>query len=342
MEALFPFEIAIILFLQNLGSALAEVSRLISTLGYEEFYMLVMPSLYWCLDSALGLRMAVLLLLSNGLNCILKVALHSPRPYWLDAGVKGLTGESSFGAPSGHAQSAAVIWGLLATTRRKAWEKWALIAIIFLIGFSRIYLGVHFISDVLLGWLVGGLLLALVLKVERPLSAWLKQRSLSQLLGLALASSLLLIVVMVLPVLALGAWQIPGAWVQNALASQPGTPPDPLNLEGVFTVAGTWLGMLAGVAWLYRNQGSFDTSGAPSQRLLRYVVGVAGIFILWFGLGRIFPNNADVLSFTLRYFRYTLVGLWISAVAPLLFQRMGLARAPEKEIASFAPGENPL
>jgi membrane-associated phospholipid phosphatase len=342
MEALYQFQIAIILLLQSLGSGLAEFFRLVSMLGSEEFFMLVMPSLYWCFDAALGLRIAAMLLLSNGINDVFKVVFHAPRPYWMDARVKGFAAESSFGIPSGHAQNATGIWGLLAASRRQAWEKAALIGVIFLIGFSRIYVGVHFISDVLAGWLIGGLMVVIFLKVERPVIAWLKTLTLVQMIGLALVSSFLLVMLMILPVTALGAWTTPAAWVQNALASQPDSPIDPLNLDNIFTVSGTWLGMAIGVAWLYHRQGGFDTFGTPAQRLLRYAIGAAGILLLWFGLGKVFPRNADVISFALRFFRYTLVGLWISAIAPLVFERFGLSRVPEKKIASFSPGRNPL
>jgi hypothetical protein len=76
--------------------------------------------------------------------------------------------------------------------------------------------------------------------------------------------------------------------------------------------------------------------------MLRYVIGVAGILLLWFGLGQVFPRSADITSFTLRFFRYTLVGLWISALAPLLFERIGLSRVYKKQVASFSTGKNPL
>ncbi|MBB6611520.1 phosphatase PAP2 family protein [Pontibacter sp. Tf4] len=65
--------------------------------------------------------------------------------------------------PSGHATTAMALFGLLAyllyrNTQSPAWRRtivWAAILIIVLVGFSRIYLGVHFLSDVLAGYLLG-------------------------------------------------------------------------------------------------------------------------------------------------------------------------------------------
>jgi hypothetical protein len=68
-------------------------------------------------------------------------------------------------------------------------------------------------------------------------------------------------------------------------------------------------------------------SAAASRRKVFLAVGLLGILILWRGLGLVFPDNADAISFTLRYLRYSLVGFWVSAGAPWLFFRFKLANA---------------
>ncbi len=341
MDAIHQLEIILILWIQNLGAWLKEPMLGISILGSENFYMLVMPILYWSLDAALGLRLGMILLLSNGLNMALKLAFHTARPYWLSTGVKAYSVETSFGLPSGHAQNAASLWGLMATATRQKIDKILLVLVIFLIGFSRLYLGMHFISDVLAGWLVGGLLLWIFLKLERPVAAWLRARTLVQMLALALASAVALGLLILLPAAGLQNWQLPLAWQQSALSAQL-SPITPLNLEDTFTITGTWFGLMAGVAWLYHLQGGFDTTGSPQQRLLRYLIGIVGILFFWYGLGSVFPRQADLLSYALRFSRYTLVGLWISALAPLLFQQFGLATHQNQVISSISSQKNPL
>ena len=325
MDILQELEIQIILFFQSLGTWLVEPMKFFSMLGYEEFFMLIMPSIYWCFDSVLGMRMAVMLLLSNASNSLFKLSFHTPRPYWVSTDVLAHTTETSFGLPSGHAQTAAGLWGALAASVQKRGWKIALVALIFLIGISRLFLGVHFVRDVLAGWLIGGLLLAAYLKIEQPLARWLRERSLSQHLLLAFASAAVIAMMVLVPRWLLGSWQYPEVWQANAFAASAENVLNPFHIDGAFTFSGTWFGFFAGVAWMYHRRGGLlDPSGTPRQRLLRYVIGAAGILVLWFVLGQIFPREENVISYTLRFVRYSLVGSWVSIFAPMLFERAGL------------------
>lgn len=325
MELLHELEVTLILIIQALGTWLVAPMQAFSFLGREEFFMAILPLLYWCVDGALGLRLAVVLLVSNGVNSALKLAFNSPRPYWIDNRVGAFSTEESFGMPSNHAQVAASVWGFFATLFRRAWVKIVVIAVIFFIGFSRIYLGMHFISDVIAGWILGGLVLLAVLKLEKPAAAWLKKQSMPRMIAAAFVSSLLLIALVLAPALFLRGWQAPGAWTANVAAATPGAPIDPLNLDNAFTLAGTWFGMLAGGAYLYHRQGLYSAQGTARQKAIRYIIGIAGVLAIYLLLGRLFPREQDFISFFLRYFRYMLIGLWVSAAAPLLFERMGLS-----------------
>ncbi len=79
--------------------------------------------------------------------------------------------------PSGHASGATIAYGLLAYL---AWyllpQPWnyitvaALIALIILVGISRVYLGAHFPSDVVAGWMLGSLGLLVIIFIIRPLA----------------------------------------------------------------------------------------------------------------------------------------------------------------------------
>jgi membrane-associated phospholipid phosphatase len=64
------------------------------------------------------------------------------------------------GFPSGHASIAIVFWGALALLFQKRWLNILSVTMMVLIPFSRIYLGVHFLADVIGGVVLGALLLA--------------------------------------------------------------------------------------------------------------------------------------------------------------------------------------
>ncbi len=312
------------LFFQNLGGWLAGVMKASSFLGQEEFVMLFLPAIYWCWDSALGFRVGAILMLSNGVNTIFKLVFHAPRPYWVNPEVKAVSAESSFGLPSGHSQNAVALWGRLAVSLRRKWVTYTAAAIIFLIGISRLYLGVHFLTDVLVGWLIGGVLLWLVVHLEGPISAWLGPKQVGLQILWAFIAAITLILLGLVVRLAWGDWQVPELWITNAGAQGLGQSIDPLKIDGLFTVAGTWWGMAAGYAWFTRRYGQFDAGGAWEKRGLRFAIGLLGLAILYAGLGQILPRSSDALGYTLRFIRYALLGGWVSAGAPWVFLRLKL------------------
>ncbi len=323
LELLHDFEMVLTLLYQQVGGWLVGPMSAISFLGTEDFFLLIIPALYWCVSVRMGLNVGVMLLLSNGVNMMLKLAFHSPRPYWVDDRVQAWSVEKAFGLPSNHAQIAASVWGVAAASIKRGWAIIGAVVIILSIGLSRIYLGMHFTSDVIVGWIVGGLVLLLFLRLEKRLVAWVSKQGLSRLLWASLLSSLAFIVLISAVRLTLNNWTVPVEWEQQAIRSS-GEGIDPLHMETAYTLAGTWLGMLGGAAWLFRAKGGYDPAGSLNQKILRYLVGLVGIMALWFGLGQIFPREADFISYFLRFVRYTLVGLWVSAFAPLLFRRLGL------------------
>ncbi len=318
------FELSVSLAVQALGTWLQPVLTLFTHLGDEEFYLIVIPLLYWCVSAPFGLRIGTMLMATNWFNSLLKVAFHSPRPYWVDSRVKAMIIETSFGTPSGHSQNAAALWGLAAAKLRKRWAWVAALVIIFVIGFSRLYLGVHFLRDILSGWVFGFLLLIVYLKVEKPLIAWFKRLTFNGQVISALLSALLIVLSGVAVRALLGGWQVPADWAANALAASPDEPIDPLSLNGYFTVGGTWLGLILGVAVMLRGQGLMHAGGGLTKRALRYILGVLVMLILYVGLGALFPREPEVPGYLLRMLRYALIGFWVAAGAPLLFVRLKL------------------
>ena len=331
MEFLNGFGTEAVLAIQSLMAGLVPVMQFFSFLGREEFYLLLMPLLLWSVDRSLGFQVGVILMLSTSLNSFLKVALHTPRPFWVDPQVMISTIETTFGVPSGHAQNAVAVWGLVAYYYRKGWVWILAIGAIFLIGFSRIVLGLHFPQDVLAGWAVGGILLYLFINLRQPVENWYRQKERGTQIILTLGLTLVILLIGTGLVLFVSqTYDIPLVWLANASRAAPEAPPDPYSLDGLLTATGALFGLAGGYIML-NSQGGYDTRGSLVQHILRYLIGVAGILLIWYGLGQVFPGQANLIGYGLRYFRYALVGAWAAWWAPLLFIRLHLA----------SPAENP-
>lgn len=313
----------LILVIQSLGPWLEIPMQFFTFMGTENFFFLILPVLYWCVDASLGLRIGMVLLFSNGINEVVKLAFHTPRPYWVSARVKPLSSETSFGIPSGHAQNAISVWGMMASYIRRIWVWMIAIVLAFLIGFSRLYLGVHFGVDVLSGWLIGAVILFAFSRLWNPVGNWLARQSFAQQIMYALAACLGMILMGILFFYGLRDYALPEEWLRNA-ARVPDKLPAPVSLNGTITSAATLFGLAVGEAWI-RQKGGFQASGPMEKRALRYIVGLIGVLIFWYGLGAIFPRGETLVSYALRFIRYGLLGLWVSGGAPWLFFHFNLA-----------------
>ncbi len=324
MDTILKLGIIIILFLQSLGSWLIGPMNFFSFFGNELFFLFIAPVLLWCVDATLGMRVGLGLLVSLSTNCILKIAFHAPRPYWYDARVQPFSSETSFGIPSAHAQNSVLLWSLIAkwVKRPLAWV--IAVAMILLVSLSRMVLGLHFPSDILAGWVLGALLVWAIIRFEKPILTWLKGRQFAGQVLSAFAASLGFILIGALIRLALGAWTVPAGWVELAARAPGGAPIDPLALSGLVSPAASFFGLALGGFLLYR-RGWLDAGGPFWQRLARFLIGLAGVFILWYGLDQIFPDGDTIVPLFFRYLRYGSVGLWMSYLAPVIFFRLKIA-----------------
>jgi len=325
MNAILNWGIDFIAGLQTSAPWLEVPSQFFSFLGTEKFYLFLLPFLYWCVDVRLGLRVGVLLTLSDSLNTFLKFVFHQPRPYWVRDNLRVIQAEASYGLPSGHAQHAVSVWGTVAV-KGKRWLRWLMAVLIFLIGFSRIALAVHFPTDVLAGWLIGGAILWAFLKWESAVVTGLNRFTLSQKIGLAFAASILLIILSLaglafLPPLDPSHWKTD---VERAFSLALGQAAIRLRVTtGAVSVAGTFFGLVAGAILIFQ-QGGWDARGRWSKRALRFPLGMIGVIILWLGLTMVFPRDASLLSQALRYLRCALTGFWVAYIAPWVFIKLGL------------------
>jgi glycerophosphoryl diester phosphodiesterase len=135
------------------SAANTQIFTALSALGYTPFFLVLLPLGYWLWDKAMFTRVAFLIGLVGLSNTFLKELFMDPRPD-LALALDGKVGDS-FGFPSGHAQIAVAMWFYLASQINRAWA-WGLAALIAAgVCFSRLYLGVHDVEDVLGGAALG-------------------------------------------------------------------------------------------------------------------------------------------------------------------------------------------
>jgi len=292
MDSILQWGLDLIIAIQQIhGPVLDSIFRAITSIGEEEFFLFLLPLLFWCVDFGMGVRLTVLLLFSSYLNVSLKGFLQQPRPFDLDPSVQ-LSDAEGYGLPSGHAQSATVVWGYVAAWSRKRWAWGVAIALVVLIGFSRIYLGVHFPTDVLAGWAIGAVLLALYLALQPGTERWLSRLSLGQQVLLALAVPLVLLLIH--------------------------------PVKDTTTAMGVLAGAGVGLALEHRYV-PFSALGPWRQRILRFIIGGVIVVALYLGLKMVFPGEGSAFYLAFRFLRFWIIGVWVSLGAPWFFRRLGLA-----------------
>jgi len=292
VESLLNWGIEVVLWAQQFSPELDFPFKALTFMGNQEFFLLFMPLIYWCIDRRTGAKLLILLLFSAYLNAVAKVLANQARPFNYDPRVKQLGHAGGGGLPSGHTQNAVVIWGYLAVWSKKT--IWWIVAGFLMIGIplSRIYLGVHFPTDLVGGYFLGALILIFFLLFAPRLEKWLVKKGFSWQLLISLGLPILLIVL------------------------------NPKDDPYVLAMASALMGVGIGFV-LERRLVRFSSHGLLWKRAIRYLLGVGILFGLWGGLRIAFFDLEPVALF--RFFRYVLVGLWSGFGAPWVFVRLKLA-----------------
>ncbi|HSM58653.1 MAG TPA: phosphatase PAP2 family protein [Candidatus Sulfomarinibacteraceae bacterium] len=325
MDTIQDFSLEVIRWLQGEYTHLAAFLRIVSDLGRFEFYLAVVPLIYWCVHKALGKELAYLLAVANAVLLLAKQAIRAPRPFWLDDTL-ALSSESGFGTPSGHVQIATVIYLYVAAVvrQRRAWVL-AFLAI-GLMGFSRVFLGMHFLHDVFAGFLVGVLILFACWAWRANFRQQFRNRILGQRLLVVMVVPIFFLTLYVVLMIVLSNIALEVAWDAHAIAAEADT------REEMTAALGILLGLGVGFI-LEASRVHFMVAGSLSRRLLRYLFGMLVTVAIWRGLAMVFPQDPAWLGLPLRLLRYTLAGLWVSYYGPYLFVRLGLADAsPEPDV----------
>ncbi|BCD23184.1 hypothetical protein BC30090_2081 [Bacillus cereus] len=153
------------------GSVLTAFFKLVSIIANETLYLIVISISYWCVSKRKAFHMIVMLCFSGYIGIVIKEFMKIPRPYTYD-GIQSLYEKSaaSYSFPSTHVQLATTFWGsfMILCKKRIIW----IIGIVFiiLVSISRLYLRVHWLSDIIGAVLFSVIVVYLYTKVTMGLS----------------------------------------------------------------------------------------------------------------------------------------------------------------------------
>lgn len=151
------FEMDFLKLLEGLRTEqLIKLFELITMLGEEIILIFLIIILYFAYDKSMALRVFFVTIASNSVNGVVKNLVRRPRPFAVGditpARVQTATGYSF---PSGHTQTIAT-WSTTFAMKYKKWWVMVLAGLgIILVGFSRMFLGVHYPTDVIVGAILG-------------------------------------------------------------------------------------------------------------------------------------------------------------------------------------------
>ena len=166
--------------IQNLlGEAGANIATVITMLGEETVMVAILGFIYWCYDKKFGVYVGTNLMVGLVANPMIKNIFLRYRPYMVHPEVKCLKpvheGDlydpllQGYSFPSGHTSNSSTMYFSLPVYNKKKWLIVVGILMPFLVGLSRVCLGVHYPTDVMAGWLLGAVVVAVMTFLQKKI-----------------------------------------------------------------------------------------------------------------------------------------------------------------------------
>lgn len=316
------FEIEIILWLQSFRSDfLDSLFEFITMFGEELVIIAILGFLYWCYDKKTAEKLGITVFISLVLNAFLKTLVMRERPYVVDSRVDAIRQQTAGGYsfPSGHTQGAASIFSGVAIWFKKKWLTIISVVIIVAVAISRMYLGVHFLSDVIVGGLLG---VGISWGGYKYFSKHeITSKVYQYVLYGALALGLIFYIITLFTIQA------------NATMSNAENLYD--KLESTLVMLGTICGFVVGVGY-EKKYVNFVQHKILWKNIIRFVLGVAIVMVVRIGLkaifgliinpehleeGQLFLASLALLFDTLRYFAMVFIGI---GLYPIVFKHISI------------------
>jgi membrane-associated phospholipid phosphatase len=294
----FGWEAALILFLQaHLGTTGIALADFITHFGEEFVLIPIMGYVYWCRNKEMGKLLGANMAVGLVLNPMTKNIFMRRRPYMDDAAIACLEPVNpgdiydatlqGFSFPSGHCTNSATLYGSIAFYAKKRPVTVLALLLILLVGLSRVFLGVHYPTDVIFGWALGaGIIFGMNFLQKRIQKKW------KLYLGLILAG-------------------LTGCFYCDS--------------TDYFSTMGIMIGMFAGILFEERYVG-FEDAKTTRSRILRLAGGIALFCLLHVALKLPFPAEilagTDAVGMFLRVLRHAAEVFLIVGPYTMLFGRL--------------------
>ncbi|WP_025724598.1 phosphatase PAP2 family protein [Acholeplasma granularum] len=285
-------EIEIIRWIQKIRFPFMDtLMQLLTEIGDQLVFIAIALIIYWFINKKVAFKLVFVFISSAIVNELLKGIFTRNRPYIEDPSLGVGEGTHGYSFPSGHAQNTGVISTVLYKNygRSNKWLKWVLLSIVIIVPFTRMYLGQHYLTDVIMGLFLG-IVLAL---------------SVSKLVDLMGDKEHLYGLVMIIPIFAI--------ILTMSFLNQ-----DYEQLKNLFVAAGGLTGFFTGYAIDKKYiQYNFKPSGITI--VYRLLVGIIIVGVFYLGLKPVFNLIAEE-NLYLDYLRYLFVGFGGSALSMYVFK----------------------
>ena len=300
-------------FLMDMLRAIAEIRNpvfdfffsTITHLGEETLFLAVSIVFFWCVNKREGYYILVTGLLGTVINQFGKLLFRIPRPWVIDPEFRPIDSAieeaTGYSFPSGHTQNISTTFGSMASYNlKRKWIVAACVSVILLVGFSRMYLGVHTLLDVGVSLIIGFLLVLLLRPVFTSEERFHKY----------------------MPFVAIGGVVISLCYFFYVMSVSDDATLDPHNLASGIKNAYTLLGCTIAILPVYfidRHLIRFETTAPWYSQLLKLVLGLGGVLLIKSGLSApltaLFGNE-----YVARVVRYFLIVVFAGNVWPLTFR----------------------
>lgn len=232
--------------------------QLITICGEQIVLISIISIIYWALDKKFGEYIAYSVLTSVLLNNTIKDIFKMKRPIG-EEGIRTLREQTATGYsfPSGHTQGASSFYGAMAIYLKKRVMYIIATVMIILIGFSRLYLGVHYPKDVIVGGILGVLTSLICYKLYNRVE-----------------NKMLLYVITF-------AIFIPALTFAHSADF----------IKGM----GTYLGFIIGI-YIEKKYVNFSMEGSTGNKIIRVLLGIVILLVLQLGLKVLLPSGT-IFSF---------------------------------------------